>query len=319
MKILIELPTWLGDAVMATPAIENILSLDSHAQLTLLGSATTLAIFDYHPNMRVQIVLNKQYINLYKTAKKMGNFDMFISFRNTFRSKVLAYWVRAQNKYQFNQSKYTSKQHQVQKYHQFINQSLNLASKPDKLLIYYPTHHQSKRPNKPVLGINLGASYGSAKRWYPQEFAKVAVALAKQYNIIILGNSNELDIAAAIEQFLLKSHISNYQNLVGKTSISELIAVISGLSLLITSDSGPMHLAAALQVPTVAIFGPTQDKQTSQWMNAQSVIVKKNFACQPCMQRSCPIKDKQKHHQCMKEISATEVLLNAKTLFNEIA
>ena len=74
--------------------------------------------------------------------------------------------------------------------------------------------------------------------------------------------------------------------------------------LLITGDSGPMHVAAAFQVPTVAIFGPTQDDETSQWMNDKSTIVKKNLDCQPCMKRTCPLK----HHNCMKLIKANDVL-----------
>ena len=76
--------------------------------------------------------------------------------------------------------------------------------------------------------------------------------------------------------------------------------------LLITGDSGPMHVAAAFQVPTVTIFGPTNDKETSQWMNIKSMIVKKNLDCQPCMERSCPLK----HNNCMTQIKASEVLVS---------
>ena len=65
-----------------------------------------------------------------------------------------------------------------------------------------------------------------------------------------------------------------------------------------------MHLAAAYQIPTVAIFGPTNDKETSQWMNEKSIIVKKNLECQPCMKRICPLK----HHNCMSLLKAEEVL-----------
>ncbi len=65
-----------------------------------------------------------------------------------------------------------------------------------------------------------------------------------------------------------------------------------------------MHLAAAYQIPTVAIFGPTNDKETSQWMNEKSIVVKKNLECQPCMKRTCPLK----HHKCMKLLEAADVL-----------
>ena len=98
--------------------------------------------------------------------------------------------------------------------------------------------------------------------------------------------------------------MSNYTNLAAKTSIDELINLISKLDFFITSDSGPMHIAAALQVPTVSIFGPTNYKETSQWMNEKGMIVKKNLKCQPCMKRKCPLV----HHNCMKFIKSSEVL-----------
>ena len=126
--------------------------------------------------------------------------------------------------------------------------------------------------------------------WYPDEFAEVAAKLSKKYNIIIFGGSGEKDIAIDIEKLLIKKGISNYQNLAGNTTISELVEHISNLDLFITGDSGPMHIAAAFQVPTVAIFGPTRTEETSQWMNKKSLIVKKNLDCQPCMKRVCPFK-----------------------------
>ena len=161
-----------------------------------------------------------------------------------------------------------------------------------------------------TLGINPGGTYGSAKRWYPDEFAEVAAKLSKKYNIIIIGGSGEKDIATDIEKLLIKKGVSNYQNLAGNTTISELVGHISNLDLFITGDSGPMHIAAAFQVPTVAIFGPTKTQETSQWMNKKSLIVKKDLDCQPCMKRVCPLK----HHNCMKYIKSVDVLSATKSL-----
>ena len=131
----------------------------------------------------------------------------------------------------------------------------------------------------------------------------MAINLSNQYDIIIFGDSKETQIANDIEKLLIEGGVKNYQNLAGNTSISELTSLISKLDLFITCDSGPMHLAATFQVPTVTIFGPTKDSETSQWMNQNSVIVKKNLNCQPCMQRRCPLK----HHQCMSMIKAEDV------------
>ena len=161
-----------------------------------------------------------------------------------------------------------------------------------------------------MLGINPGASYGNAKRWYPEEFAKVAAKLSDRYEIIIFGGADEKNIADDIENSLIEKDVLNYKNLAGKTSISELISHIANLDLFITGDSGSMHLAASFQIPTVSIFGPTRDEATSQWMNAKSVVVKKNLDCQPCMKRTCPLK----HHNCMKSIQAKDVLEAVKSL-----
>ena len=161
-----------------------------------------------------------------------------------------------------------------------------------------------------LLGINPGSSYGSAKRWYPEQFAQVASSLASEYDIVIFGGLNEMDIAHDIENYLIEYGTLNYQNLSAKTNIDELVNQIAGLDLFITGDSGPMHLAAAFEIPTIAIFGPTRHDETSQWMNEKSLIVKKNLECQPCMKRSCPLN----HHNCMKEIKAYDVLKAVKNL-----
>ena len=166
-----------------------------------------------------------------------------------------------------------------------------------------------KHSSLPLLGINPGASYGSAKRWYPEEFAKVASELASQYDIVIFGGPGEKDISMDIEKSLIEKGVSNYQNLAGNTTIPGLINHISKLDLFITGDSGPMHVAAAFNIPTVAIFGPTKDDETSQWMNEKSIIVKKNLDCQPCMKRTCPLQ----HHNCMNLIKAVDVLSAVKT------
>jgi heptosyltransferase-2 len=170
--------------------------------------------------------------------------------------------------------------------------------------------NKNKSTSNKILGINPGASYGNAKRWYPEEFAKVASKLSHTHDIVILGGIKEQQIATQIENFLIKNGITNFKNLAAQTSIDELINEISNLDLFITGDSGPMHIAAVYQIPTVTIFGPTNHKATSQWMNQKSRILRKNLECQPCMKRTCPLK----HHNCMKLIQAEDVLREVKKI-----
>ena len=300
MKILIELPTWLGDCVMATPAIENIVNFNNDVQITFIGSFVAIEALKNHPKVVKTVILDKKYRVLYKISRELGDFDIFFSFRGSLRTKFMKFLISAKNKYQFDKNKYQHR-HQVDKYNDFINDSLDINFPPGKLLL---STTNSQPSTQKTVGINPGASYGSAKRWYPEEFAKVANELSDQYDIVIFGGPDEQDIALDIEKLLIKKDVKNYKNLAGKTTIPELINHISNLDLFITGDSGPMHVAAAFQVPTVAIFGPTKDDETSQWMNEKSLIVKKNLDCQPCMKRTCPLG----HHNCMNLINIVDVL-----------
>ena len=307
MKILIELPTWLGDTVMATPAIENLVNFFQDSKITLIGSSVSINTLKNHPKVVQTYLLNKQYVKLYKSVKNFDEFDLFVSFRSSFRSKLLKLLVASKSKFQFDKKKY-KKGHQVEKYNNFINDSLGKNFKVSKLILH--NEKKNKHGKNKLLGLNPGASYGSSKRWYPKEFSDVAINLSSQYDIVIFGGLGEQDIAEDIEKYLNKNGVHNYQNLAAKTSIDELISQISNLDLFITGDSGPMHLAAALQIPTVTIFGSTSDAETSQWMNEKSVVVKKNLECQPCMKRSCPLK----HHNCMRLLKANVVLEAVKGL-----
>jgi len=306
MRIFIELPTWLGDTVMVTPAIENLANYFNDSEITLIGSVAAIGILKNHPKVTKTYVLEKNYFNLYNTIKSFGEFDVFFSFRSSFRSKFMKFFISSKRKYQFDKNKFINT-HQVEKYNNFVNDSLNINTFASKLILH--TEKKNKDGKNKLLGINPGASFGSAKRWYPKEFADVASDLSSQYDIIIFGGPGEKDIANDIENYLIEKGVDNYQNLAAKTTIKELITQISYLDLFITSDSGPMHLAAAFQVPTVAIFGPTMDNETSQWMNEKSIIVKKNLECQPCMKRTCPLG----HHNCMKQVKALDVLVAVKT------
>ncbi len=308
MRILIELPTWLGDTVMATPAIDNLVSQFKGAEITFIGSFVSIEVLKNHPNTRKILPINNRYFSIYNFAKSLGKFDKFFSFRSSFRSKILKLAIKSTQKYQFSKIKYQNI-HQVEKYNSFINDSTCQYSSP-KNLIVHQNYDVSYNVKNKTIGINPGASYGSSKRWYPEEFAKVAIELSSKYEILIFGGINEVDIALDIEKLLIHSGISNYQNLAGKTTIQELISIISKLSIFITGDSGPMHLAASFKIPTIAIFGPTNDNETSQYNFDKGIILKKNLDCQPCMQRKCPLN----HHNCMKLIKAENVLDAIKTL-----
>jgi len=308
-KIFIEIPTWLGDAVMTTPAIQNLIKQYKDCEITIFGSFVSTKLFLNHPNVKSIIIddsklKGNRYLNLYKLAKKIAFVDIAFSFRKNFTTKFLMFFINSKQKFIY--SRYTKKQiHQVIRYNDFINKSLKIATSPDDLKIYL--NKENIKKDKPILGINPGATYGSAKRWYPKEFANIAISLKDKYDIVIFGGPAEKDIAFDIQKELDINGMVNYKNLAGLTTIPELINNISNLDLFITGDSGPMHVAAAFKIPSICIFGPTKHTETSQWNNDKTIIVKKDYDCMPCMKRVCPLLEKE-NHKCMKNIKANDII-----------
>ncbi len=303
-KIFIEIPTWLGDAIMTTPAIENIIKEYPTAEVILLGSYVSTQALGKIPNISKVIVDDSKkegnrYLNLIKLAKEVGKVDLAISFRKSFSSKFMMFFIKAKNKYSYK--RYTKEEiHQALRYNDFINRNLNINRTTEDLKLYFDKYKYENL----TLGINPGATYGSAKRWYPEEFAKVAIEMSSKYDIVIFGGPGETDIAYDISKLLDENGVKNYKNLAGKTSIPELIEKIAGLDIFITNDSGPMHVAAAFKTPTIAIFGPTKYTETNQWKNPNGKIISKNLDCAPCMKRECPLQT----HECMKSIIAQDVI-----------
>jgi len=322
MKILIILPNWLGDAIMTTPALELLVEYYRDVEFTFVGSYVSIEALKHHPRCVRAVVdetkkAKNRFLATYQLAKDLGEFDMAITFRNQIHSSLLLRFVGCvisiarlswHSRFLLSHTpKISTNQHLVKQYAQLAMVDLQEYSyEIPSLKLYIPP----KKFDKPTLGINGGATYGSAKRWYPDKFAKVAKEFSHKFDIIIFGGPNEVEMANEIEGFLQKDGVTNYKNLAGKTTVEELCAYIGGCSLFVTNDSGPMHIAGAYQVPTVAIFGSTRDKETSQWGNKKSKIVRHEMSCSPCMKRECPLK----HHECMTTITADEVIEAVNTI-----
>ena len=161
-----------------------------------------------------------------------------------------------------------------------------------------------------VLGLNPGAAYGSAKRWYPDRFAEVVRRLAGEWKarIVIFGGPGEMEIAADIERGLAGACL----NMAGKTSVRELMALIKRCNFFVTNDSGPMHIAAAFGVPLTAIFGPTDHTGTAPYTD-RATIVRKDVECAPCKLRECP-----SDHRCMTAVTVDDVVRASLTLMSNI-
>ena len=296
MKLLIEPPTWLGDAVMASGAIDKLILTLNPDEVILFGSFVSTEVLKANPKIDKVIINQKK---LLKNLLNLPKVDVFVSFRRSLASKILG--LKYKKSFFFEK---IYKGHMVVQYNDYVDNvlfSLFGSFIPEKL---FPPKLYFTPKKLNAVGINPGATYGSAKRWYPEEFAKVANYVGQFKDVIIFGGPGEEKIAKDIEKHLT---IKNYQNLCGKLSIKELCEYIGGLDLFITNDSGPMHIAAAYNVPIIAIFGPTDYTETSPWSKNYKIITK-NLECAPCKKRECPIKT----HECMKSIKAEEVIKEIK-------
>jgi len=154
------------------------------------------------------------------------------------------------------------------------------------------------------LGINPGAAFGGAKRWIPERFAAVADRVARETGagVAIVGGASERPLGESIAGLMR----SRTRVLCGQTTLVDLAGVLSRLRLLLTNDSGPMHLAAALGVPVVAVFGPTDWRETAP-VGAGHRLVREPVECSPCKLRECPI-----DHRCMRLVTVERVLGEAR-------
>ncbi len=157
-----------------------------------------------------------------------------------------------------------------------------------------------------VVGVSPGAAYGSAKRWIPERFAEAATGVARELGarVALFGSKAERDLCASIAESIPVPA----RNFAGETSLGEFIDLAAACRVYLTNDSGAMHIASALGVPTVAVFGATDDAATGP-TGPLAKVVREPVECSPCLKRECPI-----DHRCMTRVSAARVAETALTL-----
>ena len=161
----------------------------------------------------------------------------------------------------------------------------------------------------PVIGVSPGAAYGNAKRWLPERFAEAAAALAAPRNatVLLFGAPSERELCAQVA----RQTAAPVRTLAGETTLADFLEIAAACSLFLTNDSGAMHVASALNVPTIAIFGATDDVTTGP-TGANAIVVREHAECSPCLLRQCPI-----DHRCMTRVSAGRVVQAAENLLAE--
>jgi len=328
MRVLVQMPNWIGDAVMATPALNNLLEHHRGAEFFLVASPFVAEMFRADPTYRAVVTdasrsRRLRLIGLWNLGRRLrlhhGPFDLAWSFVNSLSSRIL---LRASGapmrvakkhaRHDFLLTNPVSVQrgvHHAVRYNHVVNGFLGTeyATGPTTLHCAEP-----RRYGRPTVGINPGAAYGDAKRWHPEGFVETAHALASDFDIVLFGGPKERDLTREMESVLRAGGVRNLHNATACT-MAELLSMIAGLDLFITNDTGPMHIAGAFGVPTVAIFGATDPERTHPWANPHVRVVQRDLPCAPCGKRTCPLE----HHDCMTRIESREVIDAALSLFHQ--
>ncbi len=313
-RILVRAPNWVGDVVLSLPAVRDLRRNFPGARLTALARPWVADL--YRAVAEVDEVRESQSSGKDVDGLR-GAFDLGVLLPNSFGSALTLWRACVPERWGYatdGRARLLTRtlrvpddvrgRSQVYYYRSMLaGLGLHVSGAPDASL-HCPPEWSQKAAAKlgadgPWLGLNPGAFYGTAKRWLPERYAAVADRVARRTGakIAILGGAAERALGEAIARMM----VTPARVLAGETTLPELVGALRQLRGLITNDSGPMHLAAALGVPVVAVFGSTDWRETAP-VGARARLVREDVECAPCMLRECPI-----DHRCMRRVTVDRV------------
>jgi len=337
-NILVRVPNWIGDAVICLPALMDIRDCFAKAGITILARPTIAELLRGQCGINDVLVYEHQtdhrgifgLLRLSQVIRKRA-FDTVVLFQNAFEAAVLSAFSNIPTRigYATDGRGWLLSQsvrlpsppslHQTRYYQQLVQAITKVPSKDRAPKLIVTVNDQVACETKfpevflpketLLIGINPGSIYGSAKRWLPERFAELGDQLVAQIRkeypeyssvrCLLLGGKGEEGLGIEITNRMCSQPIV----LSGKTSIRELMGILRRCAVLVSNDTGPMHMAQALGVPVVAIFGSTDPDATSPSGGGQSVVIRTDVRCAPCLLRACPI-----DHRCMTGISTDQVM-----------
>ena len=327
MRILIRATNWVGDAIMALPALRAIRKRFRVAHIAIVARPYVADLY------RNQLICDHLYpydpqgltAGFYERenlARELHaqRFEVAMLLQNAFDAAWLAWRARIPERIGYSRdgrrllltkAVRVPKPGEIPAHEQFYYlELLRRAGWIDKLnggesiSLILPARAKDRagdymlaagaRPNALRIAIGAGASYGSAKCWAPERFAEVANRMIEEFDadVILFGTAGERAVADAISAAMRRPPI----DLIGKTSMAELPGLLSECQLFLGNDSGAMHVAAAVGVPVVAIFGSTDPNGTAPVTPRCSIVQEKPY-CNPCFLRRCPT-----DHRCMTRV-----------------
>lgn len=332
---------WVGDTVMSLPALAALRARFTQAEIVVVAKPWVSDLYRNHPAVSRQIVYDPEgehrgprgFWKLVE-ALRAERFDAAILFQNAFQAAWMAWRAGIPVRVGYGwegRSRFLTEavepvspaaySHQADSYLQLLFRA-GIIDRPGPIReirlfldeaekAWAAKHLESLGLEGPrfLIGLNPGAAFGPAKRWLPERFRELADQLvgAFQADVIIFGSRAEKPLAEAIGQAMKRAPTV----LAGQTTLRQLMALMGECRLFVTNDSGPMHLAAALGVPLVAVFGSTDERATGP-LGPRVRIVKHHVPCSPCGLRECPI-----DFRCMTGITVNDVFKAAVDLVEE--
>jgi len=334
-KILIRGTNWIGDAVMTLPAVVSVRAAYPGAHLAILAKPPVADIYRLFSAADEIIPYEKKFdtpLGVFRLARalRLKKFDAAILLQNAIEAAIIALAAGIHIRAGYNSDgrglllthaiRRTAdifKVHQIDYYLEMVkalgcadvDRAMHLetfispSAARGVLQQYLPGNSRN------IIGIAPGATYGPAKRWLPERFAAAGDQLGKELNaqVVLFGGKADWETAEQVR----KQAGTGMINLAGLTSLTETIYIISQCRLFLSNDSGLMHVAGALNIPTVAIFGSTNPITTSP-AGEKTILVRKPVSCSPCLKETCPT-----DFRCMTLITVDDVVAAANTLLKK--
>jgi heptosyltransferase-2 len=326
-NIIVRMPNWLGDLVMATPILTDLRHHWPEAKITAMCQGILGTVIQEDPHIdtvfnfkRSKGWLKNQARKDLLNSLKQEHYDLGILLTNSLSSALwfwcgnvhnrigyATHWRKWLLNYAIDFPAQRDHQHLVITYKMLLEPLGISVSQTPPCLYINPQEQQAAREKLAqhgveasdlLIGINPGAAYGSAKCWLPERFKQLSQRLLDYPNLKIIFFGDKA--GAPLVETICANLPSRVLNLAGKTSLRELIALIQTCHLFLTNDSGPMHVASALGIPLIALFGSTSDTTTGPYQGGR--VIHKRVPCSPCYRRECPI-----DFRCMTRIEVQDV------------
>jgi len=336
-KILIRGTNWIGDAVMTLPAVASVRAAYPGAHLSILAKPPVSDIYKIFSNADEILPYPRKFDNVPGVLRlayslRPKKFDAAILLQNAIEAAIIALAAGIGVRAGYNsdgrgfllthpvrRTANILRVHQIDYYLEMVkalgcadvDRALHLETRLSTATSREILHKYLPENNRPLIGIAPGATYGPAKRWLPERFAQAGESLAKILNaqVLLFGGGDDRETAEQVRGQAQTDMI----NLAGRASLPDSVYLISQCRLFLSNDSGLMHVAGGLNIPTVAIFGSTNPVTTSP-AGERTMLVRKETPCSPCLKKTCPT-----DFRCMTAVTVEDVVAAALTLLNGTA